>query len=193
MRGVTAKQRSRTSSRKELGIFANFSPIIHGTARIRFPCESTDAQHILLEVLKELNGHEEPRILSIADTEGEVSGRMGFEIGVGEGNYFVYLDEDTTADLIALLKSRRRPRPLDFLLILTYHYKKDGINKPLKFDYHQLRFLFGQKLFDVILHHVKGTRRVPLDELLMMFLNRFDQRLQKLRLGSAKIEYIRTA
>ena len=193
MRGVTAKQKFRTSNRKELGTFANFSPIIHGTARIRFPCQFTDAQNVLLEVLKELNGHEEPRILSIADTEGEVVGRMGFEIGVGEGNYFIYLDEETAADLTALLKSRRRPRPLDFLLILTYHYKKEGRNMPLKFDYHQLRFLFGQNVFDVTLYHVKGIRRVPLDELLMIFLNRFDQKLQKLRLGPAKIEHIRTA
>ena len=190
---MVAKPKSGTPNRKELGIFANFSPILHGTAKIMFPCQPSDAQHILVEVLQELNGHQEPRILSVADMEGEVKGRMGFEIGIGEGNYFLYLDEETVADLTALLESQRRPRPLDFLLILTYYYKKDGKNMPLKFDYHQLRFLFGQNFFDVILHHVKGTRRVPLDELLMMLFNRYDQKLQRHRLGSAKIQQIRTA
>jgi len=192
--GTVRRQSKRGGyHRNELGIFTNFSPMIHGIAKVSFTCHAHEAQLVLLNTFEELNGHQEVRTLSTSEGEGEVEGRMGLEIGVAEGNYFTYFDKETSADLAALLEMQRRPRPLDFLLIATYYYMKNQKEIPLKFDYHHLRFSFGQNELNVVLNHVKGIRRLPLDELLIIFFNRLEQKLKNQKLGTATIKELRTA
>jgi hypothetical protein len=40
---------------------------------------------------------------------------------------------------------------------------------------------------------VKGIRRLPLDELLIIFFNRLEQKLKNQKLGTATIKELRTA
>ena len=177
--------------RNELGIFTNFSPIIHGIAKASFTCHTHEAQQVLLNTFEELNGHQEARTLSIG--KGEVDGRMRFEVGLAEGNCFIYFEKETSANLASFLELQKRFRPLDFLLIATYYYTKKEKEMPLKFDYHLLRFLFGQNELNLVLHHVKGTRRLPLDELLTMFFDRFERKVKERHLGTFVVKQIRTA
>ena len=183
----------RGNERNELGIFTNFSPIVHGIAKTSFTCHTHEAQQVLLDTFEELNGHQEARTLSIGEGEGEVDGRMRFEVGLAEGNCFVYFDKETSANLASFLELQKRSRPLDFLLIATYYYMKKEKEMPLKFDYHNLRFMFGQNELSLVLHHVKGTRRLPLDELLTMFFDRFERKVKERHLGSFVVRQIRTA
>ncbi len=181
------------SRRDELGIFANFSPIVHGIAKTSFTCHTHDAQQVLLNLFEELNGHQEARTLSIGAGIGEVAGTMRFEVGLAEGSSFVYFDDETSAKLASFLELQKRTRPLDFLLIATYHYTKKEKEIPLKFDYHHLRFLFGQNEMNLVLHHVRGTRRLPLDELLRMLFERFERKVKEKHLGTFMVRQIRTA
>jgi hypothetical protein len=183
----------RRYERNELGIFTNFSPMIHGFAKASFTCHTHEAQQVLLDTFEELNGHQETRNLSVGEREGEIDGRMGFEVGLAEGNFFVYFDKETSAGLASFLEQQKRFRPLDFLLIATYYYTRKEKEVPLKFDYHILRFLFGHNELDVVLHHVKGTRRLPIDELLTMFFDRFERKVKERHLGTAIVKQIRTA
>ncbi len=192
MNRPASKHRTLENWKSSLGIFTNFSPTLHGTARIILDCQTNDAKRALVRMLEELNGRQQPIALSVSGAEGEVCGTMRFEIGVAAGNYFVYLDEETGTELSKLILPDK-PRPLDFLLVLAYYYKRADKEIPLKFDYYHLRLMLGKGVLNIAVNHVKGTRRVPIDDLLQMLFSKYEEEIRRLHLGTAKLDRIRTA
>jgi hypothetical protein len=78
------------------------------------------------------------------------------------------------------------------LIIVLYHYTKNGKKIPLNFDHHLLRFTFKKGEFNAYLFHMKGIRRMPLDDLLRQIIDRIKGKMAKNRLKTFHIEYFRT-
>lgn len=190
------KRRKRVKKPKKsvlfFGRFTNFPSIIHGTAKIAHKTSTTRLQRVIAEALRDLNGYKMPRTLSVASHSGVHRGEVAFEVGVADGSYFDYLDEETFTKLVKPLKSRKSLPVLDVLIIVSYHYSKNGKRISLNFDHHLLRFTFKNRELNLYLFHMKGIRRMPLDEFLNHVINRIKERMTKNRLKTFKIEYFRT-
>ncbi len=175
-----------------LGEFINFSETVHGRSIISFKCPVQKMQRAVIDAMLYLNGHEEPRLLSLSALSMETQGVMGFEIGIADGIFFDNLDEETASGVTEYFSSNSGYRILDFLVVTTYRYSREGRILPLKFDHHLLRFLFNAGKIEVLLHHSQGTRRLPLDELLQIIFDELRRIVGRGRLGEMKVEATRT-
>lgn len=190
------KKRKRVGRQKKgivsFGRFADFPSIIHGTAKITHKTSATRLQRAIAETLRDLNGYRMPQVLSVASHSGVHEGEAAFEVGVADGLYFDYLDEETFKRLVKPLRAGKFFPVLDVLIIVSYHYSRNGRRVSLNFDHHLLRFIFKKEELDLYLFHLKGIRRIPLDEFLNHVLDRVRERMEEKRLETFKIEYLRT-
>lgn len=175
-----------------LGEFINFPETVHGRSIISFKSPIQKMQQAVIEAMLYLNGHEEPRLLSHSALSMEMQGVMGFEIGIADGIFFDNLDEETASGVTGYFSLKSGYRILDFLVITTYRYSREGRILPLKFDHHLLRFFFNAGKIEVLLHHSQGTRRLPLDELLQKIFDELRRIARRERLGKIKVEATKT-
>jgi hypothetical protein len=185
-------KKKRKQQKSSLGRFTNFPSIIHGTVKISHKTSNTRLQRIIAEALRDLNGYTTRQVLSVASDSGTRKGEVSFEVGVADGLNFHYIDEETYTEIIKPLKARKSFPVLDVLIIVLYHYTKNGKTIPLNFDHHLLRFTFKKGELNAYLFHMKGIRRMPLDDLLHQLINRIKGKMTKNRLKTFKIESFRT-
>lgn len=190
------KRRKRGKESKgrpsSFGRFANFPSIIHGIAKLNHKTSTTRLQRVIAESLRDLNGYKMPLTLSVASHQGAQKGEVAFEVGVADDLYFDYLDEETFTKLVKPLKHRKTLPVLDVLIIVSYHYSKNEKRVSLYSDHHLLRFTFKDGELNLYLFHMKGIRRMPLDEFLNHVIGRIKERLRENRLNTFRIEYFRT-
>ena len=182
-------RRLKTTS---FGRFTNFPSIIHGTAKISHKTSKPRLQLVIVEALRDINGCKTSQILSVASRSGRYPGEITFEVGVADDLYFYYLDNETYTKLVMPLKSKKFFQVLDVLIVVLYHYFKNGKRIPLNFDHNIIRFTFKKGELDLYVFHVRGIRRMPLDDLLNLMIGRIKGKMTKNRLKTFKIEYLRT-
>lgn len=185
---VTRQNKRMTS----FGRFADFPSIIHGIAKIAHKTSIQRLKRTVVEVLRDLNEYRMPQTLSAASQSGVHAGEAAFEVGVADGLYFDYLDEETFAKLVKSLNSKKVPPILDVLIIVSYYYTKNGKRVHLNSDHHLLRFIFKDEELSLYLFHMKGIRRIPLDEFLNHVLDRIREKMGEKYAKTFKIEYFRT-
>ncbi|MFH0896545.1 MAG: hypothetical protein V1850_00650 [Candidatus Bathyarchaeota archaeon] len=188
-----AKQISREKARTGLrrassGEFTNFSSITHGWVRATFDDHPAKIQRSIIHALRKLNGLSEEYPISISGRAGTLEGTVSFEVGVAEGVYFTYLDDEAVKKLCESIGPRRAYPILDFLIIITYHCSREGKTVRINFDYHQLRFLFNNNSFEMRLFHSKGIRRMPLDEFVDQVLKTIKNEMKQESLEPLTIE-----
>ncbi|MFQ6075954.1 MAG: hypothetical protein ACE5Z5_07455, partial [Candidatus Bathyarchaeia archaeon] len=169
----------RTTS---LGVFSGTPHPIHGIAQLTHGGPASRLQRAVVQSLYEMNGSKEARPLSVAGRPGTYDGEVSFQIGVGNGVYFDYLDAETLGELFELMNRRNALPVLDFLIVVTYHYLRGGKRVALRFDHHLLRFVFHKDRVELLLAHTKGIRRTPLDELLSRVIGRIIREAERQRL-----------
>ena len=175
-----------------LGRYDNFPTIIHGIVRLLHQIPLPTLQQLLIASLHEINGRKEPYEISVADHPGTYQGELSFEVGVAEGVYFNYLDNNELNRLYESLSSKGLFGVLDFLIIVGYHYSRGGKKIALKFDRNILRFIFYENMVELSLFNEKGIRRMPLDEFLNYVIKNLNQKIEKNDLPQLKVEHFRT-
>jgi len=146
-------------------------PIIHAYARIYYEFEEHTLQKLLAEAFIRLNG------LSFQLPYEEASCTL--EVGVAEGRDFSYLSEEEAERLRKTLRGRRLPH-LDF--VIYANYRRGGRARSLWGDLQRVRIVFPESYTaEIQVFHLKGTRRLPLDELLTKIVEQV--RLEADRLG----------
>jgi len=163
----------------QLGIFTNFPTIIHGFAKFTYKEHVAKIQRTIVRAFYKFNGSNETYMISPASRAGTYQGTLGFEVGIAEGTYFNNLNEKMTEKLYRSITPWKHYPILDFLIIVTYHYKLKRKKVNLNFDYNHLRFIFSENELEVRLFHSKGTRRMPLDELISRIMNSINQEMEK--------------
>jgi hypothetical protein len=189
-RRIRAKALPRVSW---LGEFAHFPTTVHGIGRIAFRCRASEIKQAIVETMRELDGRQQFVPLSISGLQGEVDGRMGFEVGAANGVVFERLDEAAASALREYVSKNEDLRVLDFMLIVTYHYHGVKRQLPVRFDHHHIRFSFlrGEKVGDVLIHHIRGTRRLPFDELLQAIFDGLQDIVQRDHLGAVRTQVVK--
>lgn len=174
------------------GLFINFPSMIHGVARISHENATVKIQQAIIQAFYSLNKLKDAYPISVADHVGTYNGEISFEVGVADGLFFDYLNQEALQKLYATLKSGEAHSILDFIIIIVYRYLREGKRISLNFDHHILRFLFYNREVEVSLFQSKGTRRMPLDDFLNLIISRVSSETRQMGLKPIKIENVKT-
>jgi hypothetical protein len=189
---TNVKGRKIKQSKSSLGIFTDFPIFVHGTGEVIHTAPLYKVQRATIVAFKELNNYREPYPLSVSGQSGTYRGTLGFEIGVADGRFFNYLDDETAEELCKPLNPRRKYPLLDFLIIVTYHYTQQRKRVALNFDHFHLRLIFNKRRIEGRLFHNKGTRRIALDELLNRLFDQIRKNIVQSSIGTLTVKKIKT-
>ena|GEM_PF-6860165 len=155
-----------------LGVSTHPLPIIHAYARVTYSFPAKKLFKLVAGAFIKLNGY----TFNIPLEEVKCT----LEVGVAENGDFIFLGREEAVRLQAALDRRPPPR-LDF--IVYANYRRAGSRRSLWGDLHRVRFLLLEEgLAEIQVYHVKGTRRLSLEELLNLIFSRLEQEAERLRL-----------
>ncbi len=147
-----------------LGVSNHPLPVIQAYARVYYEFPTPRFQRLLAEAFASLNQ------LSFQLPFEDVQCLL--EVGVAEGEDFIYLGEAELERLKKTLRGRVLPR-LDFIIYANYRRSEGG--RSLWGDLQRVRIIFPEEnIAEIQVSHVKGTRRFPLNELLKQILSRIE-------------------
>ena len=175
-----------------LGRFVNFPSMIHGIARVSHQNTTTKLQQAIIQTFYKLNESKEKYTLSVADHVGTYNGEVTFEVGVADGLFFNFLNQDAFQNLCTPLKFGKEYSILDFLVVIAYRYFRGERKISLNFDHYIVRFAFYNGSVEATLFHSKGTRRMPLDEFLNLILKRLSNELKQMGLKPITVHTLKT-
>jgi len=160
------------------GIYENFPEMYHGIARFYCKTLTNELQRALLNCLCDMNRNEEE--LDLPEF-GRDNIDVEVDFGIADGLTFNYLDKETLKHCQQMLGVQSFS-VLDFLCIVRYYAIENDRRKPLRFDYHMLRFLFSEKEVELRVYHEKGTRRLSIEDLITLLTTKVNQILAKKKL-----------
>ncbi|HIE18998.1 TPA: hypothetical protein EYP75_04660 [Candidatus Bathyarchaeota archaeon] len=157
------------------GVYENFPVLHHGIAFFSHKISTQDLQRILICLFYRVNRGEEVFEIPVLSRHGI---RMVFEIGIADGLEFNFIDEEEKNRWLSLLTNRIF-ETLDFIWIVRYYVSKKGKNRPLKFDYYMLRFIFRPEAMELRIHHERGTRRLSIEDLIKTIGEKINKELER--------------
>ena len=164
-----------------IGVSEHPIPLIHAYARIYYEFEEQVMQRLLAEAFIRLNG------LSFQLPYEEA--HCTLEVGVAEGGDFTFLNGEEAGKLRKTLKERKLPH-LDF--IIYANYKRGERGRSLWGDLQRVRIVFPESYTaEIQVFHLKGTRRLPLDELLTRIVEQVRLEADKLGLPPPQLSTLR--
>ena len=170
------------------GTYENFPEIYHSISRFSYKASAKRLQRVVIQSLYKLNRNKDgPSLPEFTKYNIEVE----LELGIADGLTFNFIDKDISRDCQERILGRAFPR-LDFLCIVRYYAVEGNRRKSLRFDYHMLRFLFEEKEVELQVYHEKGTRRLPIDELVNFLVGKINHELTRKKLSTLKRSYMRT-
>ena len=114
---------------------------------------------------------------------------MGFKIGVGNGEGFDVLDAAEEKRILDRLENRGAFGALDLAFHLHYTID-DSLEHKLHEDHYLVRLVFQAGRVEVLVHHLKGIKRVEPVELVRLILERLNIELANKRLPQADLESV---
>lgn len=174
-----------------LGSLEKFPTVFHARASVLYELNDASLQKILVSALSFLQKNGKMREITIADREGYVRSNVRFRVGIGNLEAFDVLDlkeEDR------VLKRIEQQGPFNMLdLSFNLHYSiEDGRLHKVHQDLYLLRLVFQPGRFEILLHHVKGVRRIESDELIRLFLSEVNAELVRNKYSELELETLVT-
>jgi len=157
------------------GIYENFPDLHHGIAVFSYKTPPQNLQRALICLFYELNQGEEDFEIPLLANHGI---HLTLDIGIADTLTFNFIDEEEKGRWLSLME-KRIFEILDFILIARYYVSEEGKRKSLKFDYYMLRFIFKSGIMELRVHHEKGTRRLPLEDLIRLIGEKINQKLKE--------------
>jgi hypothetical protein len=174
-----------------LGIVDAFPTVLHGRASFSFDINPESLQKALVSALVSLRTNPQPRDISVADRNGYLKGQLTFRLGIGNGDGFDVFDSDEVERILDRIENRGPLNVLDLLFQVHYSISGDGPHRVHE-DHYILRLVFQPGRVEVLIHHLKGVRRVESDELLGLLIRELNVELTRSRYGEVKLESVQT-
>ena len=130
--------------------------------------------------------------ISVADRDGYYKGSVRFRIGIGNGEGFDILDAKERERVLSRIENVGAFGLLDLLFHLHYAVD-DGQPHKVRGDVYLVRLVFQRERAELLLHHMKGVKRVRPDELIRMIVNLLNDALKRGRYSEVEIEHMRTS
>jgi len=129
--------------------------------------------------------------LSPANPLGPVHGTVEFKAGIGNREGFDILDRNEEERVLRRIESRGPFETLDFTLELRYKIRSEESRRFLR-DRYLARLSFQPERVEVLIHHLKGLKRVQPDELVQLLVSMVNSELTKAGYGKLESEILET-
>jgi len=156
------------------GIYENFPEMYHGIALFSHKISLQNLQRILICLVYKINRGDE---VVEMPTPGSSDIQLMPEIGIADTLTFNFIDEEEKERWLDILK-KKSFEILDFIWIARYYISEKGKNRPLKFDYYMLRFIFRPEIMELKVHHERGARRLHIEDLIRLITEKLNQELE---------------
>jgi len=156
------------------GVYDNFPNLYHGIALFSIRTSPKNLQKIMIQLFSRINREDE--FLNVL-TPASRGIRLVPEIGIAEGIAFNFIDEEERNRWLENLE-KKVFEVLDFIWIMRYYVPGKEKDKPLKFDYYLLRFIFRRGAMELRVHHEKGPRRLSTEDLIRLISDELNRELE---------------
>jgi hypothetical protein len=110
-------------------------------------------------------------------------------LGIGNGDGFDILDTEEEKRVLHRIENRGPLNVLDLAFQLHYSLG-DGRRHRVHEDHYILRLVFQPGRVEVLVHHLKGVRRVEPDELIRLIIQELNIVLTRDRYGQIELEAV---
>ncbi len=172
-----------------LGMVEHFPTVLHARASLVYDVNPDTLQRALLHCLLQLTESVRTMQLSLSDHPGYLDGSVGFRVGVGNQDGFDILDAREEDRVLRRIEARGAYQTLD--LSLDLHYKVQGGHRAQR-DRYLARLSFQPGRVELLVHHLKGLKRVQPDELVHLLLNLVNTELAQKGYGEVELEKLQT-
>ena len=112
-------------------------------------------------------------------------------MGVGNGDGFDVLDSREEERVLRRIENRGSFNTLDLAFQLHYSVN-DNRQHRVHEDHYILRLVFQPGRVEVLVHHLKGVRRVEPDELIRLIIRELNVELTRGRYGQVELDSVDT-
>ena len=175
-----------------LGGVHTFPTVVHGRASVLFDVSRESLQKALVDALGSMLRSSVSMDISVADRDGYCRGHVGFRIGIGNGEGFDILDARERERVLSRIENVGAFDLLDLLFHLHYDMD-DGQPHRVRGDEYLVRLVFQPERVELLLHHLKGVKRIGPDELVRMIVDLLNVALKHGRYSEVEIENISTS
>lgn len=172
-----------------LGTLDSFPTILHARASLSFDINPDSLQKALISALASLRTNPKFREITVADRDGYVKGQLMFRLGIGNGDGFDILDSKEEQRVLNRIENRGPFNTLDLAFHLHYSIS-DGRRHKAHEDHYIFRLVFQPGRVEILVHHLKGVRRVEPDELVRLIIQELNVELARNRYGELELEAI---
>ena len=136
-----------------------------------------------------LRANPKPQEITVADQGGYSNGQLVFRLGIGNGDGFDVLDSKEEERVLHRIENRGSFNTLDLAIQLHYSMN-DGRQHRVHEDHYILRLVFQPGRVEVLVHHLKGVRRVEPDELVRLIIQELNVELARDRYGKVELDAV---
>jgi len=172
-----------------LGTVDNFPTVLHARASFSFDINPESLQKALVSALASLRTNAKSRQITVADRDGYLKGQLTFRLGIGNGDGFDVLDSKEEERVLHRIENRGSFNTLDLAFHLHYSVN-DSRQHRVHEDHYILRLVFQPGRVEVLVHHLKGVRRVEPDELIRLIIQELNVELIRDRYGQIELEAV---
>ena len=172
-----------------LGILDSFPTVLHARASFSFDINPESLQKALVSALAFLQANPKSREITLADRDGYLRGQVAFRLGIGNGDGFDILDSEEEERVFHRIENRGPLNILDLAFYLHYSIG-DGRRHRVHEDHYILRLVFQPGRVEVLVHHLKGVRRVEPDELIRLIIQELNVVLTRDRYSQILLESV---
>jgi hypothetical protein len=148
-------------------------------------------QKALVEALGSMSKSLISTDISVADRDGYHRGHVGFRVGVGNGEGFDIFDVRERERVLSRIENVGPFDSLDLLFHLHYSVD-DGLAHKVRGDEYLVRLVFQRERVELLLHHLKGVRRIGPDELVRIIVDALNVELRRGRFSDVELEQVST-
>ncbi len=174
-----------------LGALQQFPTVLHGRASFLYDLNPGSLQKALVSALASLQKKAKSREITVADLEGYLEGRVAFKLGIGNGDGFDVFDSKEEDRLLKRIENHGPFSTLDLAFYLHYTID-DGKRHRVHEDHYMIRLTFQPGRVEILVHHVKGVRRMQPDELIRLVLEELNVELGRNRYPELELESLNT-
>jgi hypothetical protein len=172
-----------------LGMIDTFPTVLHGRASFSFDINPESLQKALISALASLRTNPQSRDISVADRNGYLKGQLTFRLGIGNGDGFDVFDPEEVERVLHRIENRGALNILDLLFQLHYSVGGDGPHRVHE-DHYIMRLVFQPGIVEILIHHMKGVRRVEPDELIKLVIQELNVELTSNGYAEVKLDSV---